>query len=756
MDHEPGGGELPPGFFKEQIGGGKGKNMTRTYVKLWLILLFAAYPAGAKILAYESFRLNRSDAQMLLIADFEGTDYGDWTVTGQAYGTGPAKGTLPGQMNVTGYLGSGLVNTFLGGDGSTGTLTSPEFKIERRYISFLIGGGGFAGQTCINLLQDGEVVRTAVGPNTVPGGSEQLDWQSWDVSDIAGAIVRIQIVDQATSGWGHINIDQIIQTDIRRQIAIDYERVFNLTKTYLNFPVKNGAAKRWIRLFIDGQKVREFDIELAPAEPDFWVYLDVSEFAGKQGTLQIDRYSSDWQTGFDAVANSDTVPGQDTLYKESRRPQFHFSSRRGWLNDTNGMVYYNGQYHLFYQHNPYGWNWGNMTWGHAVSTDMVHWQEWPDAIHPDALGTIYSGSAVVDQNNTAGLQTGTEKTIAAFYTSAGGNNQWSQGKSFTQSMAYSNDGGHTWTKYAQNPVLGNIVGGNRDPKVFWHEPTGKWVMVLWIDGSTLSIFTSSDLKTWQRRSDIDGFFECPEMFELPVDGNASNKKWVVYGANGDYKIGRFDGTQFVADGAAIRFEYGNCFYASQTFNNIPASDGRRVQMGWGRVTMPDMPFNQMILFPVELSLHTTADGIRMFVNPIEEIANLRGQHWNWSNKTVRPGENPLTAVVGELFHIKADLRPQAAQSCQFVIRNIPISYDVSSQQLTCQGKSAPVAMENGKIRMEILVDRMSIEIYANGGRIYMPIGVDMANNPNSLEFVTEGGDTFIETLDIYKLQSIWF
>lgn len=719
-----------------------------------MLILFIVCPVLAKVLAYESFKLDPN--RDILIADFEGSNYGDWEVTGTALGSGPAQGALPGQMEVTGFLGHGLVNTFYNGDTSTGTLTSPAFKIERPYINFLIGGGGHPDRTCINLLVDGQVVRTAVGPNTEPGGSEQLDWHSWDVRDLLNQMVQIQIVDRYTGGWGHINIDQIVQSSKKREIVLNKERQFELNQKYLNFPVKNGAAKRWIRLFINGQKVREFDIELAASEPDFWVYLDVSEFAGKQGTLQIDRYSSEWTTGFDAVNQADTFPGQDTLYKEKRRPQFHFTSRRGWNNDTNGMVYNDGQYHLFYQHNPYGWNWGNMTWGHAVSTDMVHWQEWGDAIHPDALGTIYSGSAVVDHNNTAGLQTGSEKPMVAFYTSAGGNNQWSQGQPFMQSMAYSNDRGHTWMKYAENPVLGNIVGGNRDPKVFWYEPTGKWVMVLWIDGSTLSIFNSSDLKTWQRKSDIEGFFECPEMFKLPVDGNPANTKWVVYGANGDYKIGQFDGTQFTAQTETIKFEYGNCFYASQTFNNIPATDGRRIQMTWGRVTMPDMPFNQMILFPVTLTLHTTADGLRMYVNPIKEIESLHQRHWGWSNETVSPGENPLDSINGELFHIKADLIPQGAETCKFVIRGVPITYDVSSGQLTCQGKSAPLALKNGKISLEMLVDRMSIEIYANGGRIYMPIGVDMVDKPKSIGFISEGGDALIEKLDVYELRSIWF
>ena len=692
----------------------------------------------------------------IIVANFESNDYRDWEVTGTAFGPGPAQGTLPGQMVVTGFLGRGLVNTFYNGDASTGTLASPEFKIQRSYINFLIGGGGYAGQTCINLLVNGQVVRTAVGPNTESGGSEQLDWHSWNVGDLLDQRVQIQIVDQYTGGWGHISIDQIVQSNKKWELVLNKERVFELNQKYLNFPVKSGAAKRWIRLFINGQRVREFDIELATSEPDFWVYLDVSEFEGKQGTLQIDRYLSGWETGFDVIAQADMFPGQENLYQEKRRPQFHFSSRRGWLNDTNGMVYHDRQYHLFYQHNPYGWNWGNMTWGHAVSADMVHWQEWGDAIHPDALGTVFSGSAVVDQNNTSGLQTGSEKPIVAFYTSAGGHNQWSQGQPFTQSMAYSNDRGHTWTKYAQNPVLGNIVSSDRDPKVFWHEPTGKWVMVVYFDGPKFSIFDSSDLKTWQKQSDIEGLYECPEMFELSLDSDPANKKWVVYGANGDYKIGRFDGTHFVAESDIVKFEYGNCFYASQTFNNIPASDGRRIQMGWGRVAMPGMPFNQMVLFPVTLTLHTTADGIRMYTNPIKEIESLHQQHWNWSNESVSAGQNPLDSINGELFHIKADLKPQDSDVCKFVIRDVPITYDVSSQQLTCQGRSAPLALQDGKISLEILVDRMSIEIYANGGRIYMPIGVDLVDKPKSLELTIGGGDTLIESLDVYELDPIWF
>ncbi|ARN56628.1 glycoside hydrolase family 32 protein [Sedimentisphaera salicampi] len=719
-----------------------------------LAFLLAVFSVRGNVLAYESFNLNSN--QDILIEDFESEDYGEWQVEGEAFGSGPAQGALPGQMEVGGFRGDRLANSYHGGDDSKGTLTSAKFEVKRPYISFLIGGGGYEGETCINLLSGGEVVRTAEGTNTQSGGSEQLMWDSWNVKKLHGKMVQIQIVDSRTGGWGHINIDHIIQSTKARRVVHDKQREFEFSSKYLNFPVKNGAAKRWISLFIDGEKVREFDIEIAPEDPDFWVYLDVSEFAGKTGSLQIDRCSTEWEMGFDAVYQADSFPGQDNLYQEKRRPQFHFTSRRGWMNDTNGMVYHDGKYHLFYQHNPYGWKWGNMTWGHAVSTDLLHWDEWGDAIHPDQMGTIFSGSAVVDHNNTSGFQTGSGEPLVAFYTSAGNNGQWSRGEPFTQSAAYSYDGGRSFTKYEGNPIIGEIAGGTRDPKVFWHDPTNKWVMVLWIKEDIFSLFTSDDLKNWQRRSDIPGFFECPEMFELPVDGDPARSKWVVYGASGDYKLGDFNGTEFAAETEKIKYEYGNCFYASQTFNNVPKSDGRRIQMGWGRgIKMTDMPFNQMILFPVRLTLHSTDDGVRMFANPVREIANLHNQHWRSSEKLVRPGENPLSDISGELFHIKAVIEPRGADKIEFIIRDTAVSYDSSAQQLSCNGKSAPADLENGKLTLELLVDRMSIEIFAQNGRIYMPMGVDLTGGPKSLGFSSEGGNAFIESLDVYSLNSIW-
>ncbi|MGD8240557.1 MAG: hypothetical protein PVH68_18525 [Armatimonadota bacterium] len=345
--------------------------------------------AGALAVAAAAVVLGAYAADDILIADFEGNDYGDWAVEGEAFGPGPARGTLPGQMQVSGFQGKGLVNTYYNRDGTTGTLTSPLFTVERKYINFLIGGGGYVGETCIDLVVNGEVVRTATGPNTRPGGSERLAWHSWDISGLAGQQAVIRIVDKRTGGWGHINIDHIVQSDRKREEA-PAMREITIERRYLHLPVGNGAPRRKMRFEVDGEIVREFEIELADAEPDFWAFSDVSAFVGKKLTIHVDRLP-DGSEGLASIIQADEVPDADGLYREKYRPQLHFSSRRGWNNDPNGLVYYDGEYHLFYQHNRYGWKWGNMHWGHAVSPDLVHWQELPDALYPDELGIQLRG-----------------------------------------------------------------------------------------------------------------------------------------------------------------------------------------------------------------------------------------------------------------------------------------------------------------------------------------------------------------------------
>lgn len=691
-------------------------------------------------------------ASDILIEDFEKADYGAWQAEGEAFGPGPAEGTLPDQMRVYGFSGKRMVNSFYGGDGATGTLTSPPFKVERPYINFQIGGGGHGIATSVALLLDGNAVRVSSGPNTEPGGREELKWTHWEVSEFMDKEVQIQITDQQTGTWGHINADHFVQSD--SPCVSEKTRTIEVQRRYLNIPVKNGATKLCMRLLQEGDIVREFEVELAPADPDFWVFLELAPFQGKNLTLWADAVERN-NKGFDTIQQADEIVGGENLYREKYRPQFHFSSKRGWINDPNGLVYYAGEYHLFYQHNPYGWNWGNMTWGHAVSKDLVRWTELGDAIHPDALGTIFSGSAVVDEQNTAGFQRGDEKTLVAVYTYAGDTSRWSEGVKFTQAIAYSNDRGRSWIKYDGNPVLGHINGGNRDPKVIWHEPSKQWVMVLYLDDHRMGIFTSKDLKTWENQSELKCFHECPELFQLPIDGDGSKMKWILYGAAGEYFIGEFDGKEYKPDGDAIPFNHGNCFYASQTFSNIPEEDGRRIQIAWGSAGHADMPFNQMMNFPVELSLRMTQDGPRLFAWPVREIETLYKESTDMPDMELRDASHRLDYKGNGLMDINLVFQNDSAAEFGAIVRGLTVVYDARAGELRCGDKTAPLANLGGRIELRMLVDRLSTEIFANNGQVYMPMRHLQEGNAVDLEVFAKGGEAVVTGITVNELSSAW-
>ena len=354
----------------------------------------------------------------LVIADFN-HGYGGWTAEGEAFGEAPAAGTLERQLTVEGFVGEGLVNSYYGEDGSVGTLTSPAFTIERAYINFLIGGGGDSENLYMALIVDGEEVLRAAA---LTEGEELLRPAYWNVRPWVGKEAVLKIVDTATGGWGHINVDEIVQSDryrgtdvvVAASPRVEKVRVIEPKEHFLLIPVAAGDKKIKLRVEVDGQKIRDIDIVLPmnQEEIQFFGTLDVSQWNGKKVALCAEQIPENSEA-LDWIIESSEPADKAAAYNEKYRPQFHFAPRRGWTNDPNGLVWDGEKYHLFYQHNPFSVQWGNMTWGHATSVDLLHWQESYDAICPDRLGTIFSGSAVLDKGNTSGLAPeGTDPLVA--------------------------------------------------------------------------------------------------------------------------------------------------------------------------------------------------------------------------------------------------------------------------------------------------------------------------------------------------------
>ena len=604
----------------------------------------------------------------ILIADFEQLTYGSWVTSGTAFGTGPAQGTLPNQMSVSGYRGHGLVNTYLPDDRAIGALTSPPFVIHRRFLNFLIGGGYHPGKTGMNLIVEGKHVLTVTGDSRTPQDSEALTWANWDVAKWQGKSARVEIFDFETGGWGHINVDEITQSD------------------------------------------------------------------GKKETVK---------------------PKPEPLYKETYRPQFHFSAKKDWLNDPNGMVYADGEYHLFFQYSPGEIHGGTKYWGHAVSNDLFHWNELSVALEPDKFGANYSGSAAIDMANSTGFGKNGKPPMVALYTGAG--------NPFTQCLAYSNDKGRTWTKYSGNPVLKHIRGENRDPRIFWHAPTHEWKMALYLDDDEFGIYGSPNLKEWHElsRLHIPGSNECPEMFEMPVEnainGSEPMTRWVFYAANCRYVVGSFDGTTFRPETEPRMLDFGQ-FYASQTFSSAP--NGRRIQIGWmnGPGPLPNMPFNQQMSVPCDLKLVNNADGFTILRQPSKEIDALH------VNKIVAVPQSAAkaNALLAKLKGGAYDL------SFAFqLVRDTPIHISIDGHDLAILpaqktvsflGLSALFSTATGQAQIRILLDRSSVEIFLMAGEsslsAYLPAS-NVLPKDRKISVSFPGSDVKFEAFMAAELKSTW-
>ncbi len=441
------------------------------------------------------------------------------------------------------------------------------------------------------------------------------------------------------------------------------------------------------------------------------------------------------------------VPGSGApdSHEEPLRPGFHFTPPKNFMNDPNGLVFFEGEYHLFYQHNPFGERWGHMSWGHAVSRDLLHWTDLPVALREENGIMIFSGSAVVDWKDTSGL-CGGKPCLIAVYTGHGRGKQ-------TQNLAYSRDRGRTWTKYRGNPVIDLGLKDFRDPKVFWHEPARRWVMAVVLpDQHKVRFFASPDLKKWERLSDFGpagatgGVWECPDLFALPVDGDASDVRWVLDvdlnpgglagGSGGQYFVGRFDGKTFVNDNPpemTLWADYGKDFYATISFSDIPPADGRRIWIGWMSNWLyandePTSPFRGVQSVPRELGLRRLPEGIRLVQRPVAELRALRT-----GAEPARVGaagadlpasaEMELTVTRGATGEAGIRLSNAGGEEVIVGVSAQPLEVFVDRRKSRATsfhaeypGRHAgPVRWRDDRIVLRVLFDRTTIEVFANDG-----------------------------------------
>jgi fructan beta-fructosidase len=492
-------------------------------------------------------------------------------------------------------------------------------------------------------------------------------------------------------------------------------------------------------------------------------------------------------------------------YRERFRPQFHFTPAVNWMNDPNGLVYYDGEYHLFFQFNPLGAKWGHMSWGHAVSTDLVRWEHLPVAI-PEADGVMaFSGSAVVDWNNTSGFGRDGKPPLVAIYTGHRETNQ-------SQLLAYSNDRGRTWTGYAGNPVLDIGRKDFRDPKVFWHGPQQRWVMVLALpDEHKVRFYASPDLKRWQHLSDfgpaaaVGGIWECPDLFELPVEGDPKRSRWVLIvslnpgaiagGSGMQYFVGHFDGKAFTAESPAkgttstgmladsvLWADYGKDFYAAVSFSDVPRDDGRRLWLGWMNnwqyaEDIPTTPWRSAQSLPRTLALRKTSQGLRLVQQPVRELQQLRGARATLAPQPIEEGATMLAphGIAGTALEIVAEFDVGTAAELGLKVRasgheETVIGIDPRAGRLfvdrTRSGQlgfhrefsgrhTAPLRPENGRVKLHVFVDWSSVEVFAANGEVVLTEQIFPAPESDGVALYARGGAARLVSFESWPLDSIW-
>ncbi len=553
---------------------------------------------------------------------------------------------------------------------------------------------------------------------------------------------------------------------------------------FLLLPVQDDAPEAKVGVISGNTRVGELaNVRLARERVDYYVPFSLEAFMGKDvkiDVLGMPQGSLCWKE----LKLSDTF---DMANREKYRPLYHHTPAYGWMNDPNGMFYKDGVWHLYFQHNPYGSTWGNLSWGHSTSTDLVHWQYEGDPVMPDAWGLIFSGSSVVDTDNTAGFGPG---AIVAFYTSAK-STPW--GDAQMQSIAYSTDGGKTFTKYAGNPILTSTERDFRDPKVFWYAPGKHWVMMLAV-GQQMQIFSSKNLKEWKHESDFGlkqgahgGVWECPDLVELPVEGT-KEKRWVLIcnlnpggpfgGSATQYFVGTFDGKKFTNQFPTKTkwMDYGKDHYATVTFSNAP--DGRCVALGWMSnwqyaAVVPTKQYRSANTIARDLTLYRQGGDLLLKSAPSKEIEAARKDMKSLKKFNVSDAysiDNLLDDNNGA-YEIEMEIRNNGAEKIVFTLLNgkgesVKMYYDTALRQFvmdrSVSGETAfsrdfpamtvaPVP-ETGDFTLRLFVDRSSIEAFGDGGKFVMTNIVFPSEPYNKMKFESVRGSFTVKKMNVYKLK----
>ncbi len=564
---------------------------------------------------------------------------------------------------------------------------------------------------------------------------------------------------------------------------------------YLLLPVQEAYDDATVNVVVDGKLDRTIYVRLAKSKVDYSMPLDLSPYKGHDVVLNIvtsQNRSTVREAKEDACWNNFQLTDSiDVTNQEKYRPAFHHTPVYGWMNDPNGMFYKDGKWHLYYQWNPYGSKWQNMTWGHSSSSDLVNWEHHPAAIEPNGLGSVFSGSSAIDKENSAGFG---KDAVLAMYTSAGA--------SQIQSLAYSHDNGETFTIYPGNPVI-TLESEARDPNMFWNPETKQWTLILAhaLDKEML-IFTSPDMKEWTLQSSFgkglgaqDGVWECPDLFELPVDGT-DRKKWVLFcninpggpfgGSGIQYFIGDFDGKTFKADTDAAGtvptkwLDYGKDNYAIVSWSDTP--DNRRTAIGWMSnwqyaAEVPTKQFRSANTLPREISLFTGADG-QIYAASVpspeldalrgKEIVNVKSAGINKKGKTFN-----LPTVNDGACEVLLNIEPGKADSISLTFSNdkgekTVMTYAPDSETLSFDRRESgivdfsqdfpavtttPVFNGGGSLPVRIFVDRASMEVFANDGKGVMTNLVFPTEPYNKLTVNTDGAGAKIKNLKIYTINT---